>query len=125
MEVAETLAPALLEAVDELLEVNLLEVIQSSVISCQRTLAEVVPEVVDEDPADKLLIDEPEPLAEPKPLVEVEHVDDEDLATKLLADEPKPFVDATPCPHPLDADLLHKIFPSILTSCYTHPSKQE
>ena len=94
-------------------------------ISCQRTLGEVVPEVVDEDPADTLLIDEHEPLVKPEPLVKVEHVDDEDLTAKLLADEPKPFVDATPCLHPLDADLVHKIFPSILTSSYTHPSKQE
>ena len=61
----------------------------------------------------------------PKPLVEVEHIEDEELATTLLADEPKPSVDATPCPHPLDADLIHKTSPSILTSSYTHPSKQE
>ena len=64
-------------------------------------------------------------LDKPKPLVEVEHIEDEELATTLLADEPKPSVDATPCPHPLDADLIHKTSPSILTSSYTHPSKQE
>ena len=61
----------------------------------------------------------------PKPLVEVEHIKDEELATKLLANEPKPSVDATPYPHPLDADLIHNTSPSILTSSHMHPSKQE
>ena len=69
-----------------------------------QTFTEVALEVVDENPLDA-----------------AEHIEDEELTPKLLADEPQPSVDATPCPHPLDADLIHKISPSILTPSYTHP----